>query len=733
MSKLLKVVFTLIMSAFFSGAFSQILFDASEIKGPVCVIRDSVTNAAYSMSPEQSKYNVLISDGFAEITLYQMFINPGVKVTSTVYVFPLPDNGSVSAMQMEYKNKLYKAKIMEKVQAQHIYDSVSALGLAAALLVQDRPNIFQQSLANIAPGDTAFVKIKLCMPLKYNDGVYECAIPTMIGERFQSSGTSYVPSSGKLWNPPEDRDGQSLQINVLLQTGFAIRNVVSPTHNIVTSEFSSIRTEFVNRNVISDTVKQNSSFATGIMLVNAATFPNRDFVLRFSRDTLAQDFTVASHYDYDYQKGFFAFTMFPSDADTEKSRPDLEIVLLIDISGSQSGWPLDKEKQISLDILSRLRATDKINVLAFSDNIYYAFTGNTAVYATEGNIATAKSFINSLQPMGGTQLLNGVKAALSTPLNSEMQRFYIFLTDGFITNETEILDVLRNNETKPTVFTFGAGNSLNRYFLETSATVGNGYATEVTQAEDAAALVAPAWQKIASPQIKNLSVTFSNATVSDLLVPKSAVLYQGDPFSIYGTYTAGGATVVTVKGYVDGNPVEFTKTVDFATVNTSNIMLPQIWARQKISQLSIDQGNTTAKKDSIVLISEKYQVLSSYTAFIAVNPEDITAGGSMSEEFHSTLAVENRMQDRLRTELICRAGIIELSLNAGEYITDFIIYDMAGREVYKVKVSAGMHMSKFTWNGSIWGGRTLLKGRYVIKFRTSNGRSIMRAITWMTR
>ena len=168
----------LILSLFAGVVFTagaQVQFNAADIKGPLCVVYDTVNKKTLTMSPAQSQYNVVISDGYAQLTLIQKFINPGLKLRSIIYVFPLPDNGSVTAMQMEYKNKLYKASICERKKAQQIYDSVSALGQAAALLLQDRPNVFQQSLANIEAGDSAFVQIKVTLPLKYNNGEYELA------------------------------------------------------------------------------------------------------------------------------------------------------------------------------------------------------------------------------------------------------------------------------------------------------------------------------------------------------------------------------------------------------------------------------------------------------------------------------------------------------------------------------------------------------------------------------
>jgi Ca-activated chloride channel family protein len=714
----------LMLFAVYFTVFSQIKFDASEIKGPVCVVMDSLNNNTFSLSPDYSQYNVVITDGFAHISLKQKFINPGFNIKSLVYVFPLPDAGSVNAMEMKYHNKIYKAVIYERTEAQHIYDSVTAKGQNAALLVQERPNIFQQSIANIAPGDSAFITIKISMPLKYNNRIYELSIPTMIGARYQSSGTAPVPSSG-LWNPPENRDGSTIQINLLLQTGFPVEEIVSPTHTLEVKEFSVCRDLLIQRDVLSDSIKTNSNYAKGIVLAQANSYPNRDFVLRFNRTAKNQDFNVVSQLDTTYQKGHFALTLFPNDSSQDTTRYPLEIVLLIDVSGSQSGWPLQKEKEIALEILNRLKPFDKISILAFSDQVYWAFNKVTPSSATSDTLKLAADYIKGLNPLGGTQLLNGVQSALSVPKNTEYQRYFIFLTDGFVTNETEIFDAIKNHPSNPTIFTFGAGNSLNRYFLETSATVGNGYATEVTELEDAASMVEPAWEKISSPQLDKISVSFSNETVGDIIVPESKTLYSGDAFNIYGTYVKGGSTIVTLKGYRDGKVVEITKTIDFATSLNANFMLPQIWAKKKIDYLSIEQGTTDSKKDSIILISEKYQVLSKYTAFLAVAPVDEKSPNEINEK--------RKHVDLVRKDIrfVCNNRSLVITLPEKEYITEIIIFDITGKVIFRY--NPGSINNRYIWNGLLKNGRGLISGRYIVRVKTSSGKIISHTFLWSTR
>jgi Ca-activated chloride channel family protein len=190
----------------------------------------------------------------------------------------------------------------------------------------------------------------------------------MIGERYQSKGQDFVPS-GPFWNPPENQDGQSLQINVLIQTGFEIINLESPTHPMVTDALPNLRQILEDRGVFEATSEISEPYGCGGILLAQSTYPNRDFVLRFSRKKANQDFSLASCFDRTRNEGYFAMNIFPDTSIFTGPRPNLDIVLMVDHSGSQSGWPLEAEKKVSAEILSRLLPTDKLTVLAFQSAV----------------------------------------------------------------------------------------------------------------------------------------------------------------------------------------------------------------------------------------------------------------------------------------------------------------------------------------------------------------------------
>jgi Ca-activated chloride channel family protein len=729
----------------FQSALAYVPYDL--ITGPTCVVMDTVTKQAMPLSPEKSQYNVVITDGFAHIRLIQTYVNRYENVNDIAYVFPLPHEGSVHAMSMLYQDSLYEAIIYEREEAIQKYDSVKAAGGNAALLLQERPNIFQQKLANIAVGDTAIIEIELSMPLKYDNGEFELAVPTMVAARYGGHVGTDVPVD--MWNPPENVEGQRLQFNVLLKTGYPVADLNSPTHPVGITDLTQSREIMEERGLIEKNFNPKYGYYYCGLLISQSTYPNRDYVLRFKREHAVQDFSLASYMDKERRMGYFALSLYPDPELMVGTRPDLEVVLLIDISGSQGGWPLQKEKESSNLILDKLLPTDRLSVLSFNTSVRWAFGTGEVVEASSANIETARTFVNGLSSGGGTNLLAGVQAALSAPLTTDHKRIYIFLTDGFITNETAIFDEIKNHPTQPTVFTFGAGNNLNRYFLDEAAKIGNGFSTEITQNESVEDRVNDAWEKIEAPQLQNISISFGDAQVSELIYPVSTNLYRGSPYTVYGQYAEGGSYMVTLTGDVEGQPVTLQKKVKLATTPGVSKMLPQIWARQKIAMLRLDEGTTTKNKEEIIGLSIEYQVLTIYTAFLAIDPQpqleaadrtyNMVAGNpsyllaapvvDMSPMMVGT--EENQLLITTPLSIEVKESFLWIHLPENQKFRWFRVYDLNGRVLFEWRKGTSSETEYVVkWDGRLRNGALLKPGRYFIQIRTNQG-VVTKTFTWL--
>ncbi|MFC1585107.1 VIT domain-containing protein [Fibrobacterota bacterium] len=716
-------------------------YSIEEIQGPTCVIYNPVIQAPTGISPGFTRVNVIITDGLAQVEMIQTFTNPFPEESEAVYVFPLPHKGSVHGMSYLYQDTVRKAEIMEKQAAIARYDSIRQAGGQAALLLEQKPNVFQQRLANIAGGDSVKVTISLSVPLKYLDGEFEFAFPTMVAQRYQSGPAKVSADSAfpyTIWNPPEDRLGNRLEINVLLITGCGTMDINSPTHPVAVSDIAPVTQALVQRG----TIKAGDVFTLpnrkAVLLAPQSTYPNRDYVLRFKRASTMHDFSLAAYKAPDADTGHFMLNLYPDLGQPEEARPPLEVVMLVDISGSQSGWPIEQEKAIALDIFSRLGPGDRLSLLSFNTSIMYAFDSEFPVEVNAATIATASEFVNNLQAGGGTELLSAIQAALGVPQAGGIERIFIFLTDGFITNEEAIFSAISSHPSDPTIFTFGAGNNLNRYFLDRAAEIGHGFSSPIVVGEDVSAKVNLAWERITAPQLDNIQINFGTGQISDLLLPGSTRLFKGQPYLVLGKYTGGGDLKVTISAVKAGLPVTLAKTVRFSFSDPLSWSVEKIWAREKINRLLFEEYEFgTHKETEIVAVSTRYQVLSPYTAFLASNPL-FTEGAAFSTadrsqaavlpelfiEFDGAGAVEQKIS------YVIKKSMVTISWNAPLKIKSVQVYDIQGRLVMELAVPEHRpRTGELTWDGRLPDGSLLQPGRYILSFNIP-GKTLSRMFIW---
>jgi Ca-activated chloride channel family protein len=113
----------------------------------------------------------------ARAKVTQLSLNPHRDWYEGVYVFPLPENAAVDRLRMRIGERIVEGEVQEKAQARQTYAEAKSEGRRAALLEQERPNIFTSSVANIAPGEEVRVEIEYQQTLRYDQGRYSLRFP----------------------------------------------------------------------------------------------------------------------------------------------------------------------------------------------------------------------------------------------------------------------------------------------------------------------------------------------------------------------------------------------------------------------------------------------------------------------------------------------------------------------------------------------------------------------------
>ncbi len=553
-----------------------------------------------SLPLKSTNVSVNISGIIADVKVSQVYSNTGSATIEAIYVFPASTRAAVYQMEMNVNGRIIKAVVEEKKKARKKYDNAKKEGRTASLLEEETPNVFKMNVANIVPG--AKVEVTLCYTelLVPTDKIYEFVFPTVVGPRYISKKES-ANGEAKPWDAnPYLRAGENatskLNLEVNIAAGMPISNITCGTHQC------NIRFRGKTEAVVSMLEPEGG---------------NRDFVMKYRLAGDEIETGLLTYTDKSGEKYFLAMVQPPSTVSDEMVIPR-EYVFILDVSGSMNGFPLEVGKKLMLDLLNGLKPADKFNIVLFAGAS--AVFSVESVTASEKNIHDALSFVNKSNGGGGTELLSALKTALAFTETENLSRSYVILTDGYVSVEKEAYDLIRNNLGSANFFAFGIGTSVNRALIEGIAHVGYGEPFVVLNETEAAGIAAKFLKYISQPVLSEIQFNWNNCTAYDVLPEKFPDLFAQRPLIISGKYIGDLAGSIQISGK-SGCRI-FSKVVDFSNnVKSQSQAVKYFWAREKIRRLS-DFNN--AGKDSIltreiVALGEKYNLLTEFTSFIAVD------------------------------------------------------------------------------------------------------------------
>ena len=551
------------------------------------------------------------------VNVKQQFTNPFDTKIEAVYLFPLPEKAAVTEFLMVIGERTIRGILREKEEAEAIYREARAQGLKASLLVQRRPNIFEQKVANIEPGNAIDVDITYFHTLAYKDGWYSFVFPTVVGPRFNPPGradpipamprggnTQAAGPTGVEYLKPTERSGHDLAITVQIDAGVAIEELKS-THAI-------------------DIERDGKASAT-VQLAQRKTVPNRDFVLDFRVASEDVKSNLMTHRDPETGEGFFSLMVIPPiDAEVIARRP-MEMVFVIDCSGSMSGLPLQQAKEAIRTALGRLNPNDTFQIIRFSDNA--SQFGAAPVPATEANLAAARRYLRGLTGAGGTWMIEGIKAALDFPHSPSRFRFVTFMTDGYIGNEGEILAEVHRRLGAARIFSFGVGTSVNRYLLERLAKEGRGVSAYLGLHDSAEEVMGAFFERVSHAALTDIEIDWGGMTASETYPSRLPDLFVGRPLVVSGRFEGepgrrdgfgnGRRRAPFPRGRSHGPGRRSVRRQGVGAVEHRRPVRPAGDRRRPPWE---------AGRDSILRVALQHQLVSNYTSFVAVDSSEPTKG-----------------------------------------------------------------------------------------------------------
>src|SRR6516225_9325031 len=567
-----------------------------------------------------------ISGFLARVTVTQIFATTASENIEAVYTFPLPQDAAVDDMTIQIDDRTVRGLIKRREEARAIYEHARNTGQVAALLDQQRPNLFTQSVVNIVPGAQVTVTISYVETLRYEAGSYEFVFPMVVGPRYipgqatghQGSGwapdTNRVPDASRItpWVAAKGtRAGHDISIDLALDAGVPIQDLRSKSHDI-------------------DVHRQGSSRAT-VRLRDEAVIPNKDFILKYDVAGAQVADAILSTPSPARSKpagGYFTMILQPPARLPESDIQPKELVFVLDTSGSMWGFPLEKAKEVISRALDELYPGDTFNLITFSGDTHIVFP--EPVYPTAENIHKAKAVLATRTGGGGTEMMKAIRAALVPSDKQDHVRVVCFLTDGYVGDDMEIVGEVQKHP-KARVFAFGIGTAVNRFLLDKMTESGRGAVEYVTLADKADEAADRFYERVRSPLLTDLSIDWGGLPVSDVSPQRLPDLFSGQPVIITGRYTQAASGTVRLQGTRAGGPFRRDIPVAFSASAPSFDALAGFWARRRIDDLmsqdwlGIERGTVKPElEEQITRLGLDFRLLTQFTSFVAVEDKVVS-------------------------------------------------------------------------------------------------------------
>jgi Ca-activated chloride channel family protein len=512
-----------------------------------------------------SKIAIVVRGPIVEATITQRFRNDADRAVEATYIFPLPDDAAVSAMAMSYGARTIHAAIEPRADAQRRYEQAIAAGVGAALLDQERPDVFTQTVSAIPARGTVEVTIRFDATARYaSDGTWQLVLPLVVAPRYVPGAASGRPTTGSGHAPDTDRAPDASRVTphsgpdaggpVAVDLAFAdeVDAVTSPTHEL---KGQGDRFSFVDPH------------------------GDHDAIVRWRAKQ--QSFGWVER---DGDGGFAAVVVAAPPAPEKQAAPRCE--LLLDQRATQRG-----DADAALRPLAR-----------------------TFMPACGGHAMTAADVDHALDMIVRRHVVPDLAALLAR--TKADGRALILVSDGLVADDARVLAAAK--KLGAAIHVVGVGPAPNRALLARIATTTGGTLRFATLGDDLPALARGVLADAAAPAAP-LAVSWGTLEASDVVPAELPRLGAGQALLVVAHVKQAARANARARG-----DVFVLSTID-APARVAGATAPlgplaRRWARMKLDELLGDPRAAAAH-------AARYGLVSPFTSMVAIGEEVVVQGG----------------------------------------------------------------------------------------------------------
>lgn len=617
------------LSLVFAGLFFAVPAHAQGVIVPiVCDVRPCIPRPVPRPVPipnalpvKSINIETRINGQIATTHLEQVFRNDTPYTLEGTYFFPIPETASIVEFAIWENGKKLVGEVRSREEARRIYDEIVRRQRDPGLLEYAGKDLFQASIFPIPPNSDKKLEMTYSQVLKAESGTVAYRYPLGTGKNLWNRP---VPMNENVRrNMPVQKFGTvSGKIEIVGRE--ALRNIYSPSHTV----------EVKRKGETAATV----SFET--------TSNDNDFQLFYGLSN--NDFGMSLlTYREPGKDGYFLLQISPKDNVTESELVNKDIVFVLDTSGSMADeGKMEKARKALQFGVQTLRDGDRFNIINFAGEEHLFEDKLTAANA-DGR-RRGEEFVKKLQPTGGTNINDALRAALKQFDSTDRPKMLVFMTDGLPTvGETNVDKIIKNAQAIKVenlrMFTFGVGYDVNTTLLDKLAAENSGTADYVEPKEDLEIKVSNFFTKVNSPVLTDLELDFGGVQ-TDLMYPRKMTdIFKGSQLTIIGRYRNSG-DLNNITLHLKGKTGRETRTFNYSNLDfplraRENDFLPRLWATRRVGWL-IEQirsnGENKEIRDEIVELGTRYGIVTPYTSYLAtensfvIDGNEVRGGGVIS-------------------------------------------------------------------------------------------------------
>lgn len=599
------------------------------------------------------RVTVTIEDQVATTHVDQVFVNEGRHEVEGTYIFPLPEEASISEFAMWVEGEKLEGQVLEREEARRIYEDIVRRRRDPALLEYVGRDAFQASIYPIPPGGERRIELEYSQVLAMDNGLVEYVYP-LNTEKFSP------------------RPLEEVTVNVTIRNNEPLKAIYSPSHDV-------------------DIVRRGDHNAL-VGYEEYGVKPDRDFVLYYTVSPEDVGVNLLSYKPSGRSDGFFLLLAAPKVEIDAQQVIAKDVILILDVSGSMRGEKIEQARAALSFVLDNLSEEDRFNIVAFSTSTrHYA---RDLVPADEAG--EARDFVARLEASGSTDINRALLEALDM-VDEERPTILIFLTDGLpTTGEVEVDRIIGNvgnaAGSNVRIFPFGVGYDVNTMLLDTIAENHRGASGYVRPEEAIDEKVSGFYAKVSTPLLADLEIDFGSVDVEDVYPYPLPDLFAGTQLIAVGRYRQGGDTTITLRGEVNDQSHRFRyEDVSFRR-DGGEEFISRLWATRKIGYLLQQirlHGEDRELVNEIVDLSIRYGIITPYTSFLVEETEMALREEGRVEIVETVVvevekevgvsgeaAVDRSVQERALSQAAAPAAAPTMVAGAGRAATDEYGYEI---------------------------------------------------------